>query len=184
MSKNKQSPVNLRKGLIVFSQLHFLFIILLIVQTILYDTSQLITPDYVLYRWVVISALLVVNSVIWYLAHSRSRHALMHKLLLLLMILADVALASFSVYTQRGMASRAVFLFIIPIIVSGLLLSRSALYATAILCIAAYSLSAISYFILNFNEGYKVELYGEVGFYSLSMLFIAGLLAKLLKSRE
>jgi hypothetical protein len=183
-NSKKQRESSLRSGLITFTKLHFVFVLILVGQTILYDAAQLIPPDAVLKRWIAISGLLAVNGIIWYLAKSKAGHRLMYKLLLLLMISADIALAAFSVYTQRGMASRAVLLFIIPIIISGLLLSRSALFAAAILCIAVYSLTAISYFVLNFNEGYKVELYGEVGFYSLIMLLIAAFLTKLLKSRE
>lgn len=181
---SKKFEISLRDGLTAFCKIHFILVLVLIGQTILYDTSQLITPDAVLRGWIAISGLLTVNGVIWYLVKSRSGHVLMYKLLILLMILSDVGLASFSVYSQRGMASRAVFLFVIPIIIAGLLRSRSALFATAILCIAAYSLTAVSYFVLNFNEGYKVELYGEVGFYSLMMLLVAALTSKLLKSRE
>lgn len=174
----------MRDGLITFTKLHFLLVLILIGQTILYDASQLIAPEAVLQRWVAISGLLSVNGIIWYLVKSKSGHIVLYKFLLLMMIIADIAFASFSVYTQRGMASKAVLLFVIPIIIAGLLRSRSALFAAAILCIAAYSLTAVSYFVLNFNEGYKVELYGEVGFYSLLLLLVAALLAKLLKYRR
>lgn len=181
MKKRKNS---VKSGLLTIVKLHFALIALIAGQTILYDASQLITPDIVLKRWIAISLLLAVNGVIWYLLRSRAGHELFNKGLVVLIVLTDIFYASFSVYTQRGMASRAVFMFVIPIIVAGLLLSRSALFATAILSIAAYSLSAVSYFVLNFNEGYKVELYGEVGFYSLAMLIIAGMLAAVLKYRE
>ncbi|HYF97275.1 MAG TPA: hypothetical protein VD947_04555 [Patescibacteria group bacterium] len=180
----EKSESRLRSGLIAFCKLHFCLIALLIGQTILYDSSKLITPEVVLERWVLISGLLVIIGSIWYLVKSKAGHALMYKLLLFAMIVADIMLASYSVYSQRGMASKAVLLFVIPIVISGLLLSRSAVFATAILCIAAYSLAAVSYFVINFNEGYKVELYGEIGFYSLLMLLIAGLTSVLVKSRE
>ncbi len=181
---NKPTETRLRSGLIGFCKLHFVLILALIGQTIIYDASQLITPESVLKRWVAISGLMAVDGIIWYLVKSRSGHIHLYKSLLGLMILSDIAFASFLVYEERGMASRAVFLFVIPIIISGLLASRSALYATAILSAAAYSLTAVSYFVLNFNEGYKVELYGEVGFYSLIMLLSAGLLAQLLRSGD
>ena len=181
---NNKGESRLRYGLITFCKLHFCLIALLVGQTILYDSSKLITPENVLERWVLISGLLVINGSIWYLVKSKAGHALMYKLLLLAMIVADILLASYSVYSQRGMASKAVLLFVIPILISGLLLSRSAIFATAILCIAAYSLTAVSYFVINFNEGYKVELYGEIGFYSLLMLLIAGLVSVLVKYRE
>lgn len=183
-SQNKKAETRLQRGLIGFCQLHFALIVLLIGQTILYDSAKLLTPESVLDRWIAISGLLTINAVIWYLVYSRAGHLLLYKSLLLLMILADIGLASFLVYSQRGMASNAVILFVVPIIIAGLLLNRGALFATAILAIAAYSLSAVSYFVLNFNEGYKVELYGEVGFYSLVLLLIAGILSKIIKPKQ
>src|SRR5690606_10929252 len=92
------------------------------------------------------------------------------------LILADILIASFSVYTQRGMASRAVLLYIIPILVAASLGKRVVLFGAALLGIAAYTTTAIMYFVLNFNEGYKVELYGEIGFYSAIFLLVASLL--------
>ena len=181
---NKKAETTLRNGLITFCKIQFLLAALLMGQTILYDTSKLITPETVLDRWYVISGLLVVNSVIWYAVKSKAGHILMYKSLLGLMILADIAVSCYFVYEGRGMASKAVLLFAVPIIISGLLASRSALFAVTTLSIAAYSLTAVSYFVINFNEGYKVELYGEVGFYSLLMLILAGLLAKLLETHD
>lgn len=163
--------------------MHFVFVALLMGQTILYDASKLATPEVVFERWAVATLLLAVTVVIWYLVRSRSAKQSFYKSLLGVIIFSDILLASYFVYTGRGMASRAVILYVIPIIISGLLKSRSAIYATAILSIAAYSLTAVAYFVFNFNEGYKVELYGEVGFYSLLMLLIAGLLARALKTR-
>ena len=163
---DKATEASIRSGLLSFCKLHFVLIAVLVGQTIIYDASKLITPEVVLDRWFVISGLLVVNGLIWYLAKSKAGHVMLYKSLLGLMILTDILMASYFVYSGRGMARRAVMLFAIPIIIAGLLKSRSAIYATSVLCIAAYSLTAISYFVINFNEGYKVELYGEVGFYS------------------
>jgi heme/copper-type cytochrome/quinol oxidase subunit 4 len=85
-------------------------------------------------------------------------------------------MASFNVYVQRGMASRAVALYAIPLVVSTVLMSRAALLTTAALCVAAYTTTAVSYFVLNFNEGYKIELYGEITSYSVYFVILAALL--------
>lgn len=180
----RSNEARLRSGLIGFCKIQFLLVAILIGQTILYDTAQLITPDSVLRRWVAISGLLAVNGAVWYLVKSRLGRKALYTTLTTSLVLSNIALASFFVYEERGMASRAVFLYVFPIIMSGLVMSKSALYATAIFSVAAYSLTTVSYFVLNFNEGYKVELYGEVGFYSLMMLLTAGLLARLLHSRD
>lgn len=183
-ASNKKLEAYLRNSLTGFCKLQFVLITLIIGQTIIYDASKLITPEVVLDRWFVIAGLLVVNGLIWYLVKSRAGHAALYKSLLGLMVLSDILLASYFVYEGRGMASKAVILFVIPIVIAGALKSKSALFATAIFSISAYTLAAVSYFVINFNEGYKVELYGEIGFYSVILLLVAGLLAKLLKSRD
>lgn len=183
-AKSKTTESYLRNGLVGVCKLHFILIALFLVQIILYDASKLITPDVVLQRWFAVALLLVVTGVSWYFVKSRTGNLVLYKSLLVTMIASDIALASFFVYSTRGMASRAVLLYVIPIIITGLLFSRAALLATAILCIAAYSLTTIGYFVLNFNEGYKVELYGEVGFYSISFLIVAGLIAEILHPRK
>lgn len=183
-AKSKNTENYLRNGLVGVCKLHFILIALFLVQIILYDASKLITPDVVLQRWFAVALLLVVTGVSWYFVKSRTGNLVLYKSLLVTMIASDIALASFFVYSTRGMASRAVLLYVIPIIITGLLFSRAALLATAILCIAAYSLTTVGYFVLNFNEGYKVELYGEVGFYSISFLIVAGLIAEILHPRK
>jgi len=185
VAKTKNSGESeFRKGLQGICKVHFAFVLLLVGQIILYDTSHLIPPETVLDRWVLTAMLLAVTGAIWYFAKSHSGNLLYYKSFLATLILTDIGLASFMVYSTRGMASRAVFLYILPIVIAGLVLSRAALFATAILCIAAYSLTAIAYFTWNFNEGYKVELYGEVGFYSAMFLIVAGLLATILHPRK
>jgi hypothetical protein len=185
MATKKQETSWLRKGVIHMAHWHFVLVAFLMGQIVLYDASKLITPDVVMKRWFFTSGLLVVSAVVWYLARSKvSSSNGFYRILTLGLILADIVVASFSVYTQRGMASRAVMLYAIPIIVSAILISRVALFATAILCIAAYTATAQAYFVLNFNEGYKVELYGEVGFYSLAFLLIAGLVWTVIRTKH
>ncbi len=183
-SINKKSSLSLGPGLLSFCKIHFALAGLFIAQVILYDASKLIEPEAVLDRWFVISVLLLINGFIWYFVKSKSGNIIPYKALLLAMMLADWTLASFIVYSTRGMASRAVLLFIVPIIISGLLKSKSALYAAAIASIAIYSLTCVAYFTWNFNEGYKVELYGEVGFYSAMFLVIAALLSTILHPKN
>lgn len=152
-----------------------------IVQIIAYDAWHVITPDIVMRRWIATGLLLVVSAVVWYLSHNPANSLTSYKRLIFLLISADIAMASFQVYSQRGMASRAVLLFTIPIVISAILLSRSAIFATAILATAAYSITTICYFVLNFNEGYKTELYGEVGFYCAAFFVLAAMLSTIIR---
>lgn len=166
------------------ARLHYWYIAALAAQVIVYDSWKLITPESVLQRWIMVAVALIAVTVIWYLAHSFDKQPTIYKKLLFALVVLDISIASFSVYTQRGMASRAVLLFLIPIIISAATLTRPAIFATAVICVAAYTTSAVSYFVLHFNEGYKIELYGEVGFYSLMFLLVAALLGNLVRFKE
>ena len=160
---------------------HFVFLIGYAVQIMLYDASKVITPEVVWWRWMAAGALLVVSALVWYLAHNQNNDVPTYKRLTFLLVTADVAFASFNVYTQRGMASRAVALYALAIVTAGVLLSRAAIFTAAILSAAAYAVSAVTYFTLHFNEGYKAELYGEIVFYSFVFLVLAGLLSSLVR---
>lgn len=158
------------------STIHFVFVFAYIAQIIVYDAWKLITPESVLERWLIAAMLLIVNSTVWYLAHNKETTTGVYKALVFALIIADIAVASFNVYAQRGMASRAVALYALPLIVSTVLVSRAALLTTTALCIAAYTTTAVSYFVLNFNEGYKIELYGEISSYCVYFVILASLL--------
>lgn len=174
-------PSQLRGAVIRISKLYLLLSLIYIVQIIVYDASMLITPDVVLDRWVAVTLLAVIAIVTWYLAHIRVRSEAIYRLMTWGLIVAGIAFASFNVYTQRGMASKAVLLYIIPIVVAAALANRAALFAAALLCVAAYCLTAVAYFVNFFNEGYKVELYGEIAFYSAIFFVIAGMLWAVLR---
>lgn len=177
----KSNPVKfsdwLRVGLQRISLIHFLLIGAYAVQIIIMDASHVIVPEVVLERWIGVGILLSVVATVWYLAHNRNNSVATFKRLLFLLVTADIIFASFNVYIQRGMAARAVALYGLAIIVSALLLNRAALYFTAALSTAAYFGTTVAYFVLNFNEGYKVELYSEVMFYCLFFFVLAAVLA-------
>ena len=172
--KNKTSELRIRTRKV--ASIHFFFIFAIAVQLIAFDAGKLIEPKVTLYRWIAVAALLIVTSIVWYIARNRSSQPATYKWLILTLILTDIGFASFSVYSQRGMASRAVMLYAVPIMVAGVIARRSALLATAALSIAAYVVTTVSYFVLNFNEGYKLELYGEIGFYCAIFVIIAMLM--------
>ncbi len=174
----------LSNRLVRTTKIHFVFVALLIAQIIVYDASKLIPPETVMKRWMISAGLLAVTAVIWYLAKNKSTSEFYDKILLFLLVTTDIAIVSYLIYGSRGMASRAVALYAIPILVSAIALKRTAVYATAVLCIAAYTTTAVSYFVMNFNEGYKVELYGEIGFYSVVMLVVAGLTTTLITNNR
>lgn len=184
MKKAADQVNHLRLSVVRLARIHFWFVGLFAAQITVYDAWDLVTPDVVLKRWIMAALLLVTTVVVWYLARGQTGGLALYKRLVFGLVVVDIAAASFNVYTQRGMAARAVMLYSVPILVSAVLRSRSALFATAVLCIAAYVLTAVSYFVLNFNEGYKIELYGEVGFYSVLFLILASLIWSLTRPKK
>lgn len=178
MAKNSATTniSSLRTKSVRISRLHFLIVILFSAQTIAYHATHMITPELLIRRWSATAFLLVVAALLWYFAKNKVTSLVGIKSIIYLLILADIAFASFSVYTQRGYASKAVALFFIPVLVASILATRSAIYLAAILSIAAYTTTAVLYFVLNFNEGYLTELYGEIGFYSGLILVMSAML--------
>lgn len=167
--------IDIQRRLLRVTQLHFLYVAAIVVQIIMYDAWKVITPQVLLQRWFVAVILLVVATVVWgTLKRGRLTKATYYRAAYAL-IAADIFVATYAIYAQRGMASRAVFLFVIPIITAAALANRATVIGAALLSIAAYATAAITYFVLNFNEGYKIELYGEVGFYAAMLAVVAAL---------
>lgn len=169
--------VSVRKVTLV----HFLLLIAYALQIVVMDAWHIIVPQVVLQRWIAASGLLIIIAVCWYLSHNRNNSIATLKRILFTVIVADIAFAAFNIYIQRGMAARAVALFTLPIIISAVLLNRAAIFATAALATAAYIISTVAYFVLNFNEGYKTELYAEVGFYCALFFILAAALSILVR---
>jgi hypothetical protein len=175
---------NLKSRSVRIARFHFALVLLFAIQTIIYHASKVVTPDLLMKRWIATASLLVVATILWYFAKNKVTSLGGFKVIIYALIITDIAFASFNVYTQRGYASKSVVLFVIPIFVAAVLASRSALYATALLSIAAYTTTDIMYFTLNFNEGYMAELYGEIGFYSALYLLLAALLWTLVRKQK
>lgn len=180
----QKHPHWLKNSLVRVSKIQLVLVLMYVAQVIAFDAAKLITPDVVLKRWYSAAALAAVAVTVWYIARSKATSLNHYKLLTWGLILSNIAFAAFNVYTQRGMASRSVALFFIPIIISAILLSRVALFTTAALCIIVYTTTAVAYFVNYFNEGYKIELYGEISFYSGLFLVAAMLLWAALKSKR
>lgn len=181
---NKTRVSWLRTNTVRVSRIHFIYVLLFAVQILVYDAWNLIAPEAVKQRWYVTGAMLVITTTVWFLAHNQIRSSNVYRALIAILLLQDIAVASFFVYSQRGMASRAVMLYAVPIIISAVLKNSRAVFATAAFCIAAYVSTTVKYFVDNFNEGYKIELYGEVSFYCVTFILLALLLSVIIRSRK
>lgn len=166
------------------ARVHFLLIGVYALYIALSDAWKLITPQVVLQRWIAVGSILVVTTAIWYIAKSYHNKTSFNKLLLFVFIVQDLLFASFNVYSTRGMASRAVILFLMPIITSAFFGTRVALYATATFSTAFYTMSAIKYYFDFPGEGYRIELYAELAFFSAIFFVFAALLSALVRSRD
>lgn len=172
----KPDTTLLKLRIVRVCRIHFYLALSIALQAMIYDAWKLIQPEAVLERWIVTAGLFVGTTVIWLLARVPAKKIEFYHKLVSALIVIDVLTASYIVYQTRGMASRAVMLYVVPIVVSSILRSRVALVAASFLSVAAYTTTAVAYFVLNFNEGYKIELYGEVGFYSAFLILFALLL--------
>lgn len=181
LMKNLHSSV--RSTFVKIAKLHVVVGVVFAAQLIAYDAGKLITPEAVLKRWVIIGILILASACCWYLARLNNTAKVIRNLAWLL-IATDLAVASFSVYTQRGMASRAVLLFILPLFVAASLQRKGLIFLTALIATLCYITSGIAYFVLNFNEGYKLELYGELGFYSALILISAAMIWSLVRRKN
>lgn len=158
------------------TRVHFVFVAVYVASTIVFDSWNLYTHEAITQLWTAAGILLAVNTVLWFLARMKLGAESAYRSIILLLVLADISFAAYNVFWQQGLASKSVALFAVPIITVAALRSRSALLATASLCAAAYSVVAVRYFYQNYGEGYRVELWGTVGFYCAIFFVLAGLL--------
>lgn len=146
--------------------------------TALYDAWQLITPDALIIRWVIFLTFLVVLVALWYVAkYNKSQKKL--PFIIGALILANLIFISLSIFFERGMASRAVMMYSLPILSAAFFNNKRTVYFVALLSVFSYTLSAKWYSVVHPSEGYKIEIYGTILFYSIFMFLIAGFVALL-----
>ena len=166
------------------TRIHFLFIAVYILATIVFDSWNLYTHDAVRQLWTAAGILLGINTILWYLARMKYANSSMYVFLVLGLISADILFAAYNVYWQRGLASKSVMLFTLPIVTAATLRSRSTLLATTSLSVAAYSVVTVRYFFQNYGESYRVELWGTVGLYSAVLFILSALLLVIIQPKN
>ena len=166
------------------SRVNFFFIALYATSIIIFDSGNLIAREAVYQRWTLAVVLLIVNTFVWYI----TRHingAFLQKLMVWVLVVTELIFAGYMIYWERGMASMSTLLFALPIVTAGMLLSRTATLATSTLAIATYSFAAMKYFYDYFNEGYRLQLYGQMVFFGgvfLTIAWIVNILARVNKN--
>ena len=163
------------------TRVHFIYIAAYILATIIFDSWNLYTHEAVTQLWTAAGILLVINTVLWFLARQTYANKSLYVFNILALVLADIAFATYNVYWQQGLTSKSVLLFTVPIITAAVLRSRSTLLGTTTLCAAAYSTVSVRYFFENYGQGYRVELWGTIGLYSAVFFILALLLMVIIK---
>lgn len=176
MKKVDHKQLHFHTAALRIAWLHILFVAIYSVQTVVFHASKITTTEVVWWRSLAACGLLAVAACVWMIARQRHLAANAYQICLGVLIIADLAFAAFNVYIQRGYASNSVVMFLVPIMVAAVFMSRSALIGTALLATATYAATAVSYFHLNFNEGYLSELYTEIALNMGIFLLTAGLL--------
>ena len=166
------------------TRIHFLYIAFYMLSIIVFDSWNLYTHEAVSELWTAAGILLGANTVLWYVARMKFSKNSVYVAIVLALIAADIVFASYNVFWQRGLASKSVILFAVPIITAATLRSRSTLLSTTTLCAAAYSTMSVRYFYQNYGESYRVELYGTIGFYSALFFVLAALLLVIILPRQ
>jgi hypothetical protein len=182
MAKKQASRAGwLQTNALRVTRVHFLYIVSYMLALVIFDSWNLYTHDAVVQRWTLAAILFVLNTVFWYMSRLKFSTDSLYVALVLLLIVADIVFAATNIYWERGMASRSVVLFAVPIITAGTLRSRSILLATTALSMVAYSTAAVRYFYQHYGEGYRVELWGDLFLYSAAFFVLGWLLMILIR---
>jgi hypothetical protein len=185
MAKNAKSANGwLQTTTVRIARLHFIYVAAFLAQTIIFDTWNLYTHQAVSQLWTAGGILLAFNVIVWFLARMKNPSYTFYISVLLALIVVDIIFASYIVWWQRGLYSKAVMLYMVPIISAAATRSRSILLTTTTLSVAAYSTISVRYFFQNYGLGYRVELWGTVGFFSAILFVLTFLLLIIIRPTE
>jgi hypothetical protein len=184
MAKPKPIANWLQATTVRVTRIHFVYIAAYMASIIVFDSWNLFTHPEIGNRWTAAAILLIINTVCWYLARIKFSNDTIYLVLVILIVLADIVFAATNVYWERGLASKAVALFAIPIVTAAVVRSRSTILAAATLSAAAYSTSAIRYYNLHYGESFRIELYGYVGLFCAVFFILAALLMVIVQPKD
>lgn len=161
MASPTKTPDNLIPKL---AKYNFAFFAVYSLFIIIFDSGNVITREGIYQRWMVAGLLLVVFSFFWIASRKASSYSQLFRALLIC-VSAELLLAGLMTYWERGMASTSTVLYMMPIASMAFARSRTYTVATSLFASAAYIIASTKYFYDFFNEGYRVQLYGEIVFY-------------------
>ncbi|MBX4201881.1 hypothetical protein KW803_03245 [Candidatus Saccharibacteria bacterium] len=182
--KTKASNNWLQTTAVRVSRIHFIYILAFLLSIVVFDTWNLYTHEAVSQLWTAGGILLIFNVLIWFVSRLKLSNYWYYIGFMLALIVADIIFASYIVWWQRGLYSKAIMLYTVPIITAATMRSRSILLAVTTLSVAAYSITSVRFFFKNYGLGYRVELWGTVGFYSAILFVLALLLMVVIRPTE
>jgi hypothetical protein len=146
----------------------FFLVGVIAISIIVFDSGNLITREATNQRWMLLTILFGANTTAWFLGSlPELKKPVTYGLSLVL-----VGVAGFMTYWERGMASTSTILYILPLLVVATLKNRHALQAMAALCAGTYAFAAVRYFNDYFNEGYRIQLWGNLLQY-IGIIFVS-----------
>jgi hypothetical protein len=184
MSKSKTLHSWLQSTALRVTRIHFIYIAAYMVSIVVFDSWNLFTHVDIGNRWTAAAILLIINTVCWYLTRIKFSSETIYFMLVIVLVLADIIFAATNIYWERGLASKSVILFAIPMVTAATIRSRSTILAAASLCSAAYSTSAIRYYNLHYGESFRIELYGYVALFCAVFFILAALLNVIVQPRD
>src|SRR3989338_11525958 len=101
MPKKSTNASNwLQSNAVRVTRVHFVLIAFYILATVVFDSWNLYTHEAVRQLWTAAGVLLIINTVIWFLARQNYANKSLYVFNVLALILADVAFATYNVYWQ------------------------------------------------------------------------------------
>jgi hypothetical protein len=173
--KSTQAADWLQTTAVRLTRVHFVYVAFYLLSVVIFDTWNLYTHEATSQLWTAGGVLLGIVALLWFCARLKFSNYWIYIAIIMALIVADIVFASYLVWWQRGLYSKAIMLYTVPIITAASTRSRSILLTTTTVSAAAYSTVSVRYFFQNYGMGYRVELWGTVGFFS-AMLFVLALL--------
>ncbi len=165
----------LRAGLLRLCRVHFIVFLAYAALVAVFDSAHVLTPDVTVRRAGFVATTMLVTLTVWFMGHKEQSESSFYRRRIYALIAADILFISLSMYFDRGIASREVALYALPIVSAGALVNRSAVFGVAAASAVAYFATGMKYRFSYPNEMYNVELYGMMAFYILFMFALASL---------
>jgi len=175
MAKKKRATKTTGISLTRITRTIYFAVAIYALSIIIFDAGNLITREVVIQRWTLASIMLLINTLVWFMASIDHKHLTNH-LAVYILTAGFITFAGYSTYWERGMASTSTLFYVLPLLVIATLKNRHSLIATAVLTAGTYAFAAVKYFNDFFNEGYRIQLWGHIVLYCGMIMVSAWLL--------